>query len=825
MPIAAAIPSATIPSATILLVDNESRDRKLLQALLQRDGYLTLMAASGDEALAAIRQHTPDLIILDVKMTGIDGFQVAATLKANPATAHIPIILVTGHTERSARLEGLKAGAEEFLTKPIDAAELGLRVRNLLRLKALGDFRDNYNATLEQEVRTRTLELRASELHFRQMAENIRDVFFVVDALSHQAVYISPAFEEIWGIPPDSIYANTEVWSECIHPDDRVSTCEKFTKGMETGIIDFAYRIVRPDGAVRWIEARGFPVRDGDGTLVRVAGVAKDITRSKQAEARIMQLNRIYATLSAINALIVHVRDRAELFSETCRIAVHTGHFAMAWIGTLDAATQDVTPVAWAGAEAKGITRIKRSARSDSPRGAGGVGRAIRELRPVFNNDLAEQGLSGPHLQDILKLGIRSQITLPLFEEQKVVGTLTLYARASNAFDEEERALLTEVAADVSFALAHISKEKKIVRLTRIQAVRSGINGATLHIRDRQKMLDEVCRIAVEIGGFGIAWIGMLNQKTLDIACVAYAGVEAESFLARIQSSARPDVPGGGVSGHAMREKRTVFSNDLAAESDAGDGHLEEALRRGYQSTISLPLLIDGMVAGNFSLFASERDFFNADELKLLSELVAEVSFALEHIGTEDKLVRHNEDLEHKVVARTVDLQRARREAEEANRAKSSFLAAMSHEIRTPMNGVIGMIDVLHQSALQGDQVEMVDLIRDSAFSLLGIINDILDFSKIEAGKLELEYAEVMVSDVVDGVCAMLNGVAEKKDVTLTLYTDPQLPTQVLGDALRLRQVLINLANNAIKFCSGQSRSGRVSVRAILVERLASTLR
>jgi PAS domain S-box-containing protein len=180
-----------------------------------------------------------------------------------------------------------------------------------------------------------------------------------------------------------------------------------------------------------------------------------------------------------------------------------------------------------------------------------------------------------------------------------------------------------------------------------------------------------------------------------------------------------------------------------------------------------------------------------------------------------------NEGLEDKVEARTADLERARREADEANRAKSAFLAAMSHEIRTPMNGVIGMIDVLHQTSLQGDQVEMVDLIRESAFSLLGIINDILDFSKIEAGKLDLEQEAFAMNDAIEGVGGLLYGMADKKDVTLTLYSDPAIPAQLLGDSLRLRQILINLINNAIKFSSGQSRPGQVSVRAQLLEQNA----
>ncbi|TAN49765.1 MAG: PAS domain S-box protein [Methylococcaceae bacterium] len=189
-----------------------------------------------------------------------------------------------------------------------------------------------------------------------------------------------------------------------------------------------------------------------------------------------------------------------------------------------------------------------------------------------------------------------------------------------------------------------------------------------------------------------------------------------------------------------------------------------------------------------------------------------------ERKAAEAAVCRLNEELEHKVAARTADLELARRAAEDANRAKSAFLATMSHEIRTPMNGVIGMVDVLHQTSLQGHQVEMVELIRDSAYALLGIIDDILDFSKIEAGKLELERLPMSPVEVVEKACDMLDRLAEKQKVELTLFTDPALPAQVLGDAGRLRQILVNLVNNAIKFSSGREQPGKVSVRALLAE-------
>jgi diguanylate cyclase (GGDEF)-like protein/PAS domain S-box-containing protein len=268
---------------TILIVDDEPQNRKLLETLLRPEGYVTLTANNGEDALALVRLHLPDLILLDVMMPGMDGYEVAKALKTDLTTLHIPIIMVTAQTDPGALLDGLNAGAEEFLTKPVNRAELWLRVRNLLRLKELRDLVEHQNRFLEEEVLARTVKLQ----RFRTAMDATGDGIFLVDGVTNAFVEVNATASkmlgysrhEFLGLGSVPLEATTQIELERLR--DAIlggSTIELSTQA----------KIRRKDGWHLPVEIHRHTQIAGDDAIT--VGVIRDVTEREEAHLRLYQM-------------------------------------------------------------------------------------------------------------------------------------------------------------------------------------------------------------------------------------------------------------------------------------------------------------------------------------------------------------------------------------------------------------------------------------------------------------------------------------------------------------------------------------------------------
>jgi len=278
----------TAPAA-ILIVDDEGANRRLLQALLGAEGYVTRTAGDGKEALASIAADPPDLILLDVMMPGLDGRQVAGIVKADPATSNIPIIMVTAQTDREARLAALDAGAEEFLSKPVDRAELWLRVRNLLRLKELSDLLEHHHALLEAAVQAQSTELRAQTAdlqRFRTAMDATDDAITLVNRTTLRFVEVNTTASQMFGFSREELLERGPLDVATASRERLVELYDEIIAGQpRTELIETARR---KDGSDLPVEAHRHAQRVGYDWII--VAVVRDITKRAEAESRLQHM-------------------------------------------------------------------------------------------------------------------------------------------------------------------------------------------------------------------------------------------------------------------------------------------------------------------------------------------------------------------------------------------------------------------------------------------------------------------------------------------------------------------------------------------------------
>jgi two-component system cell cycle sensor histidine kinase/response regulator CckA len=269
-------PGMTERPARVLIVDDEHHNRHLLEVMLTPEGFVLQTAASGEEALAMVAAQPPDLILLDIMMPGIDGYQVAAKIKSNRATSNIPVIMVTALDDRKSRMFGLSAGAEDFLSKPVDRAELCARVRNLLRLKAYGDYHDHYSQMLEEEVGSRTVDLRQERDRAQRYLDTAGVILLALDNEGRITLVNRYACSTLGWTAAELLGRD---WVEtCVPARIWDAVKGKFRELIGGDLPLYENPIVTRSGVERLIEWRNTVVRDDTGRITGSLSSGTDVT-------------------------------------------------------------------------------------------------------------------------------------------------------------------------------------------------------------------------------------------------------------------------------------------------------------------------------------------------------------------------------------------------------------------------------------------------------------------------------------------------------------------------------------------------------------------
>jgi diguanylate cyclase (GGDEF)-like protein/PAS domain S-box-containing protein len=434
----------------VLLLEDMPTDAELTLRELRKGGIEVLgeRVDTREAFERALAEFRPDLILSDFSLPqSFDG--LAALEIARCVAPDIPYIFVSGTIGEDRAVEAMKRGATDYVLK--DRLN---RVASVVR-RALDERR-------EREARRHAeRELEETRNRLDSIVASLSDAVWSVAVEPTRGLFLSRAFEAIWGRPMVDFYANADVWLESVHPDDRERVAQLWREAVRGAPFDVTYRIVRRDGETRWIQDRGTTIRDAEGKVVRIDGIARDVTGQKHQELRILRLSRMHAMLSAITTVVARVTDRNALFRDACRIAVHHGGFALAWIGSLDPVTQEARPVAWEGGPADFAEGLRPSLRADVPAGQGTGGMAMRERKAVFVNDMATDArVAEPAAH--AERGFLAMAALPLVVGGTSCGVMKLYSRDAGVFDREETKLLEEMAGHISFSLDHIAKSERL---------------------------------------------------------------------------------------------------------------------------------------------------------------------------------------------------------------------------------------------------------------------------------------------------------------------------------------------------------------------------
>ena len=617
--------------------------------------------------------------------------------------------------------------------------------------------------------------LRESEERFRELAEHVQDVFWIRELDPPRLLYMNPAYERLWGRPREELLADPRAFLKAIHPDDRARIAARYERqGLEE--YQEEYRVIQPDGSLRWVFSRAFPVHDEHGAVRRVAGVIHDITARKAAEAELKGQKELFANLLEV------ARATTELPSLEATLA-----------GTLEV-MKGLT-----GAEVASLLllddagRLARSLFSfgDRPPGPWQEG-SLQELeaglaswvaaheQPALVEDVERDARWAP--LPGRQQPTRAALCVPILSGQSLVGVLTLEHTAVGYFGRHHLELVQAASGQMALALLNAQVFDALDAMAERQATLYNV----LRASGAQLDPDGALRQAVTVIARRTGWP---NVAIAVPGTDGYWEIRASNEdLSRVGRQALAS----GVVGRAYASGRIQRVPDVRRDPDYVQG--SPAIR----SEVAVPIRRGELVMGVLNVESDVAGAFGDEEVGLASSLADAVGLALENAR----------------LYRAVAAESARVVAEErrAQRLQEDLTHTLVHDLRNPLTSLQGAIEMLSvcEPPLTERQAGLFEIAERSTQRVLGLVNAIMDITRLEKGAMPVSPRAVALSALVEEVFTLHEHVGRQQRVVLINEVAADLPP-LSADQTLLERILHNLVGNALKFTP---EGGQVRVTA-----------
>ncbi len=813
--------------ADILVVDDSPTNLRLLTAMLTQHDYSVRCVINGEMALEEVQVICPDLILLDIQMPEMNGYEVCQRLKEMNKIKDIPVIFLSALDDAADKVRAFEVGGADYITKPFQGREVLVRIENQISICKLQRQLAKQNAILEREIRDRTVieeALKLSEEKFSKAFRASPNTIVITSLENGNIIDFNDTYLKLLGYTRKELIGRTvldiQFWA---NQRDR----NKFVTAIETqGHVrnqEFDFRLKSGEIKTGIISAEPLYI-NGERCII---SVINDISDYKQIEANLIESQQRYKVLfnSKSDAVFIHP-FRDDLPAKF----IEVNDAACSSLGYTQAELLELTPheiTAPADIDAAISKQVFKTLRFDKS-----VVFEITHIRkdgtvfPVevksnlfdykgqptvisFVHDISDRKSVAEDLRKSEERfrSLLENVADALFVHDLEGKIIHVNERAYRSLGYTREELLALTIFDVEVTIApNILINKWQSMSPGVPITFTGTNrhkdGSTFPIESRVGMFELNGQLAI---------VGLVR----DIS----SRVSAEEELRRTEEKYR-SIFENAVEGifQTTRDGRYFSVNPALAQI------------YGYDSPNDLIFDISDIATNLYVDPQRRQDFITQmDLLGTVSGFESEVyrkdgsiiwvSENARAVKDDQGRLLYYEGLVENITTRKLaeaELKRAKQaadqakqSADDANRSKSEFLSNMSHELRTPLNAILGFTQILaRDSKLSSSHQESLGIINRSGEHLLNLINDVLEMSKIEAGRLALKPASFDLHRLLQTLNEMLKLKAESKGLKLVFERSPDLPQYVVTDESKLRQVLINLLGNAIKF----TENGRITL-------------